>query len=174
MVRRHIAYKQLSCEIPFHEQRGNQLRSTCLVRAWKTGLEAKDIAETLSHQRIGMPTGEGNCKSLSNCINQTISAVALAKASYSASVRRTHIKLCGSICVYVQYNLPLPKSKINHFCYTLDKYVTTLMIVFLTQYVWINLCTSWLISPPLHPVLRAWFHEHISPTFLNPSSCVYI
>ena len=59
--------------------------STCLVQAWKTGLEDKYVAPMLSHHIIGGDWSE-TPSSDKRVVNHLISAATLASALYSASV----------------------------------------------------------------------------------------
>ena len=65
----------------------------CLVRAWKTGFEAKDIALTLSHHRSGIEGSEIPI-SLNNIRIQNNSVVVSAKTRYSAFVLERETMPC--------------------------------------------------------------------------------
>jgi len=58
----------------------------CFMHAWNTGLEARDKALTLSHQRIGGRESGKKKSSLNNMRNQNKSAVEIARERHSASV----------------------------------------------------------------------------------------
>jgi hypothetical protein len=64
----------------------------CFVHAWNTELEAKNIALQLSRQRSGV--GIEMLSSRNKLFNQTISAVAVVRPWYSASVLEHAIVAC--------------------------------------------------------------------------------
>ena len=65
----------------------------CLVLEWKTGLEAKAIAELLSHHKMGM-WGRKSLSSLNKVRSQANSATMEAKARYSAFVEEQETVDC--------------------------------------------------------------------------------